>query len=134
MCYISLRCLYPICSMCLYLLWVTSFHHHIRGTIPHKYLSTPLQESSDVIISGLRSELSSLNQKLEEMTSYHQVTLSTMGRARSYWMAWVLPVGGGRGRGRSYIMLASPNSMVYNWCRICCARHCQYKFELQLIT
>ena len=50
----------------------TSFHHRIRGTIPHMYLSTPLQESSDVIISGLRSELSSLNQKLEEMTSYHQ--------------------------------------------------------------
>ena len=62
------------------------------------YLSTPLQESSDVIISGLKSELSSLNQKLE-MSSYHQVTLSTMGRARSYWMAWVLPVGGGGGGG-----------------------------------
>ena len=52
------------------LLWITSFHHHIRGTIPHMYLSKPLQESSDVIILGQRSELSSLNQKLEEMTSY----------------------------------------------------------------
>ena len=66
----------PICSS---MHWVTSFHHHIRGTIPLMYLSTPLQESSDVFISGLRSELSSLNQKLEEMTSYHQVTLKLLG-------------------------------------------------------
>ena len=61
---------------------------HVSGELFHTCISpsTPLQESSDVIISGLRSEL---NQNLEEMTSYHQVTLSTMGRARSYWMAWV---------------------------------------------
>ena len=47
----------------------------------YMYLSTLLQESNDVIISGLRSELSSPNQTLEEMTSYHQVTMEWFGRA-----------------------------------------------------
>ena len=66
--------------------------HHTKGTIPHMYLSTPLQESSDVIISGLRSELSSLNQKLEEMTSYHQVTMQWMALVPVVDYKWMVLV------------------------------------------
>ena len=84
-------CVYNVCvyacvflkCKCLHVfqgIWIACYSvchhtHYPKGTIPFMYLSTLLQESSDVIISGLRRELSSLNQKPEEVTSYHQVTL-----------------------------------------------------------